>query len=64
MCSAHWLSNIAQAKSEALAPMDSFVFVERMKRTLRDECFGVQDRQTWYIGIAEIQRDLHRFLCY
>jgi transposase InsO family protein len=39
-------------------------FVERMNRTLLDECFRVQGRQTWYIGIDEIQRDLDRFLRY
>ena len=39
-------------------------FVERMNRTLLDECFRVQGRQTWYIEIEEIQRDLDRFLTY
>ena len=39
-------------------------FVERMNRTLLDECFRVQGRQTWYIGVEEIQRDLDRFLRY
>lgn len=39
-------------------------FVERMNRTLLDECFRVQGRQTWYIGIDEIQRDLDTFLRY
>jgi transposase InsO family protein len=39
-------------------------FVERMNRTLLDECFRVQGRQTWYIEIEEIQRDLDRFLSY
>ena len=39
-------------------------FVERMNRTLLDECFRVQGRQTWYIEIEEIQRDLDRFLVY
>jgi transposase InsO family protein len=39
-------------------------FVERMNRTLLDECFRVQGRQTWYIEIDEIQRDLDRFLAY
>jgi hypothetical protein len=39
-------------------------FVERMNRTLLDECFRVQGRQTWYIGVDEIQRDLDRFLRY
>jgi hypothetical protein len=35
-----------------------------MNRTLLDECFRVQGRQTWYIGPDEIQRDLDRFLRY
>jgi transposase InsO family protein len=39
-------------------------FVERMNRTLLDECFRVQGRQTWYIGVEEIQRDLDRFMRY
>jgi len=37
-------------------------FVERMNRTLLDECFRVAGRTTWYTEIAEIQRDLDRFL--
>lgn len=39
-------------------------FVERMNRTLLDECFRVAGRQTWYITPAEIQRDLDVFLRY
>ena len=39
-------------------------FVERMNRTLLDECFRVVGRQTWYVNIEEIQRDLDRFLRY
>jgi transposase InsO family protein len=39
-------------------------FVERMNRTLLDECFRVAGRTTWYIEAAEIQRDLDRFLKY
>lgn len=39
-------------------------FVERMNRTLLDECFRVQGRQTWYLEIDEIQRDLDRFMRY
>lgn len=39
-------------------------FVERMNRTLLDECFRVQGRQTWYIGVDEIQRGLDTFLRY
>lgn len=37
-------------------------FVERMNRTLLDECFRVAGRQTWYVGIDEIQRDLDLFM--
>ena len=37
-------------------------FVERMNRTLLDECFRVSGRTTWYLEPAEIQRDLDRFL--
>lgn len=39
-------------------------FVERMNRTLLDECFRVAGRQTWYTEVAEIQADLDRFLAY
>jgi transposase InsO family protein len=39
-------------------------FVERMNRTLLDECFRVKGRETWYTEIAEIQRDLDQFLDY
>jgi transposase InsO family protein len=39
-------------------------FVERMNRTLLDECFRVAGRTTWYLEPAEIQRDLDRFLEY
>lgn len=37
-------------------------FVERMNRTLLDECFRVQGRTTWYENAEEIQADLDRFL--
>ena len=33
-------------------------FVERMNRTLLDECFRVAGRTTWYVETEEIQRDL------
>lgn len=39
-------------------------FVERMNRTLLDECFRVSGRTTWYLEPTEIQRDLDRFLDY
>ena len=39
-------------------------FVERMNRTLLDECFRVAGRTTWYVEPEEIQRDLDRFLEY
>lgn len=47
-----------------LAMEDTKGFVERMNRTLLDECFRVRGRQTWYIGPEEIQPDLDRFLRY
>jgi len=37
-------------------------FVERMNRTLLDECFRVAGRNTWYTEVAEIQHDLDAFL--
>ena len=37
-------------------------FVERMNRTLLDECFRVAGRTTWYVEPAEIQRDLDTYL--
>src|SRR5437867_13289267 len=37
-------------------------FVERMNRTLLDECFRLAGRTTWYLEPAEIQRDLDAFL--
>lgn len=39
-------------------------FVERMNRTLLEECFRVAGRTTWYERIDEIQADLDRFLDY
>jgi transposase InsO family protein len=39
-------------------------FVERLNRTLLDECFRVAGRTTWYTASEEIQRDLDRFLEY
>lgn len=33
-----------------------------MNRTLLDECFRVAGRTTWYQEVAEVQRDLDRFL--
>lgn len=37
-------------------------FVERMNRTLLDECFRIAGRTTWYTDISEIQRDLDIFM--
>jgi transposase InsO family protein len=39
-------------------------FVERMNRTLLDECFRVAGQTTWHLEPAEIQRYLDRFLAY
>jgi transposase InsO family protein len=37
-------------------------FVERMNRTLLDECFRVKGRTEWYVTAEEIQRDLDVFM--
>ena len=37
-------------------------FVERMNRTLLDECFRVVGRTTWYLPPDEIQTDLDKYL--
>ena len=37
-------------------------FVERMNRTLLDECFRVQGRTKWYKGPDQIQRNLDVFM--
>ena len=39
-------------------------FVERMNRTLLDECFRVKDRTTWYTSPAQIQHDLDEYLSF
>jgi transposase InsO family protein len=39
-------------------------FVERMNRTLLDECFRVQGRTKWYTAPDEIQRDLDSFMAF
>lgn len=39
-------------------------FVERMNRTLLDECFRVAGRTTWYESTDQIQADLDAFLGY
>jgi hypothetical protein len=36
-------------------------FVERMNRTLLDDCFRVVGRTTWYLEPGEIQRHLEVF---
>ena len=39
-------------------------FVERMNRTLLDECFRIKGRTTWYTSPAEIQQDLDQYLTF
>ncbi len=39
-------------------------FVERMNRTLLDECFRVKGRTTWYMAPEEIQRNLDVFIAF
>ncbi len=36
-------------------------FVERVNRTRLDEHFRALDRQTWHIGVDQIERDFDRF---
>ena len=40
------------------------VGVERMNRTMLDECFRVAGRTTWYENIEQIQADLDKFIEY
>jgi transposase InsO family protein len=37
-------------------------FVERMNRTLLDECFRIGGRSTWYESVDQLQADLDRYL--
>jgi transposase InsO family protein len=39
-------------------------FVERMNRTMLDECFRVSGRTTWFESIEQIQADLDKFITY
>lgn len=39
-------------------------FVERMNKTLLEECFQVEGRKTWYENPEQIQADLDKFLEY
>lgn len=44
------LENIEHRNTKVRSPRTNG-FVERMNRTLLDECFRIADRQIWYIGI-------------
>jgi transposase InsO family protein len=57
------LEGIAHRTTKIRSPRTNG-FVERMNRTLLDECFRVEGRKTWYVEPEEIQRDLDRFLAY
>jgi transposase InsO family protein len=57
------MENIQHRTTQIRSPRTNG-FVERMNRTLRDECFRVAGRTTRYLEPAEIQRDLDRFLEY
>ncbi len=39
-------------------------FVERMNRTMLDECFRAKGRENFYLAIGEIQRDLDAFMAF
>jgi transposase InsO family protein len=57
------LENIDHRTTQVRSPRTNG-FVERMNRTLLDECFRVAGRTTWYTTPEEIQRDLDRFMEY
>jgi transposase InsO family protein len=57
------MENIQHRTTQIRSPRTNG-FVERMNRTLLDECFRVAGRTTWYLEPVEIQRDLDRFLEY
>jgi hypothetical protein len=39
-------------------------FVERINRTLLDECFRVQGRTKWYTALDELKADLDTFMAF
>lgn len=57
------LHDIEHRKTKIRSPRTNG-FVERMNRTLLDECFRVQGRTTWYTSPEEIQRDLDTYLTF
>ena len=57
------IEDIAHRNTKVRSPRTNG-FVERMNRTLLDECFRVKGRETFYLSIAEIQRDLDAFMTY
>lgn len=57
------LENIEHRTTKVRSPRTNG-FVERMNRTLLDECFRVKGRETWYTNTDEIQRDLDTFIAY
>ncbi len=57
------LHDIAHRTTKVRSPRTNG-FVERMNRTLLDECFRVQGRKKWYEAPEEIQRDLDEYLAY
>ncbi len=57
------IENIEHRTTKVRSPRTNG-FVERMNRTLLDECFRVKGRETWYTSTDEIQRDLDTFIEY
>lgn len=57
------LHDIEHRKTKIRSPRTNG-FVERMNRTLLDECFRVKGRTTWYTAAEEIQRDLDKYLSF
>ncbi len=57
------LHEIKHRKTKVRSPRTNG-FVERMNRTLLDECFRIKGREKWYETPEEIQRDLDEYLAY
>ncbi len=57
------MESIEHRKTKIRSPRTNG-FVERMNRTLLDECFRVAGRTTWYENTDQIQADLDKFMEY
>jgi transposase InsO family protein len=57
------IENIEHRNTKVRTPRTNG-FVERMNRTLLDECFRVKGREHFYLAIAEIQQHLDEYMAY